>query len=180
MKIAAITTNYSGVLFRSRLEATWAAMFDLFDWEWEYEPCDFEGWIPDFLITIDRVEYYVEVKPCVNLNDFLKHKKIRTALNSDLNILLLGSKPVKQNHFSCCPGMFGYVKDKHNQECCSSYIMLPNNFDKKQYRFYGYDHPTWEGKGIDMIAQNAIEYDWIMSIWKEARNKVMWKNPKKT
>ncbi len=49
-KIAAIETRYNGINFRSRLEAKWAAMFDLLKWGWTYEPTDFNGWIPDFAI----------------------------------------------------------------------------------------------------------------------------------
>lgn len=50
MKIAAIPTKYAGVQFRSRLEARWAAFFDLLGWEWEYEPIDLDGYVPDFIV----------------------------------------------------------------------------------------------------------------------------------
>ena len=33
-----IPTLYNGIQFRSRLEAKWAAFFDLLGWEYEYEP----------------------------------------------------------------------------------------------------------------------------------------------
>lgn len=60
--IRSIPTGYKGIRFRSRLEAKWAAFFDLLEWEWEYEPVDFNGWIPDFaLYGADII--YVEVKP---------------------------------------------------------------------------------------------------------------------
>jgi hypothetical protein len=49
-RIANIPTIYKGVQFRSRLEAKWAAFFDLLGWRWHYEPLDLDGWIPDFLI----------------------------------------------------------------------------------------------------------------------------------
>lgn len=64
MKIAAIPTKYAGVQFRSRLEARWAAFFDLLKWTWEYEPIDLDGYIPDFCIK-DRFlgSIFVEVKP---------------------------------------------------------------------------------------------------------------------
>jgi len=61
-EINAIETRYQGVNFRSRLEAKWAAMFDLLGWRWTYEPCDFCGWIPDFAIHGETL-VYVEVKP---------------------------------------------------------------------------------------------------------------------
>jgi hypothetical protein len=37
---------------RSRAEARWAAFFDEWDWKWQYEPLDLDGYIPDFLIQI--------------------------------------------------------------------------------------------------------------------------------
>lgn len=62
--IKAIPTRYAGVEFRSRLEARWAAFFDLAGWQWEYEPFDLEGWAPDFrLVLPDESEFLVEVKP---------------------------------------------------------------------------------------------------------------------
>jgi hypothetical protein len=63
-EITAIETAYNGINFRSRLEARWAAMFDLLKWDWTYEPIDFNGWIPDFAIHGEQI-VYVEVKPVV-------------------------------------------------------------------------------------------------------------------
>lgn len=57
-----IPTTYNSVNYRSRLEAKWAAFFDLLGWQHQYEPCDFDGWMPDFLIT-GELPVYVEVKP---------------------------------------------------------------------------------------------------------------------
>lgn len=50
MKIHAIPTVYRKRQMRSRLEARWAAFFDLMKWSWEYEPLDLNGWIPDFVV----------------------------------------------------------------------------------------------------------------------------------
>jgi len=58
----AIPTVYRGVRFRSRLEATWAAFFDLVGWEWRYEPIDLAGYIPDFVLYRPG-PILVEVKP---------------------------------------------------------------------------------------------------------------------
>lgn len=58
--VKAKPTKYAGVLFRSRLEATWAAFFDLTDMEWEYEPVRMSGWVPDFRLY---GRFLVEVKP---------------------------------------------------------------------------------------------------------------------
>lgn len=62
--IKAIPTTYAGVNFRSRLEARWAAFFDLCGWKWDYEPFDLEGWAPDFLIRTKIGPVLCEVKPC--------------------------------------------------------------------------------------------------------------------
>lgn len=57
-------TRYAGVQFRSRLEARWAAFFDLAGWKWEYEPSDEDGWVPDFFLLPKNDEpIAVEVKP---------------------------------------------------------------------------------------------------------------------
>ena len=61
-EIHAIPTRYKGVQYRSRLEARWAAWFDLIGWHVEYEPVDFNGWIPDFAI-LEAELVYVEIKP---------------------------------------------------------------------------------------------------------------------
>lgn len=66
-----IPTMYAGVQFRSRLEARWAAFFDLASWRWEYEPFDFPGWIPDFCIWPDeRGPLIAEVKPFYEFEQF--------------------------------------------------------------------------------------------------------------
>jgi hypothetical protein len=58
----AIETTYRGARFRSRLEARWAAFFDLIEWRWEYEPLDLDGYIPDFVLMF-REPVLAEVKP---------------------------------------------------------------------------------------------------------------------
>ena len=55
--IKPIPTVYAGVQFRSRLEAKWAAWFDLMSLDWQYEPFDLEGWAPDFLIRAEWCDF---------------------------------------------------------------------------------------------------------------------------
>lgn len=74
-------TTYNGVCFRSRLEARWAAYFDLLRLNWEYEPLDINGWSPDFLLDIPcshsecngKHRLLVEVKPYLNIDEFKCH-----------------------------------------------------------------------------------------------------------
>ena len=65
----AIPTQYRFVQFRSRLEARWAAFFDLLGWPWEYEPIDLDGYIPDFILTFPYAHILVEVKPAMTPED---------------------------------------------------------------------------------------------------------------
>lgn len=59
-----IATRYADTLFRSRLEARWAAFFDLEGIHWEYEPDNGRpGWWPDFNIRGSKRGFDCEVKP---------------------------------------------------------------------------------------------------------------------
>ena len=64
----AIPTKYASVRFRSRLEARWAAFFDALGWDWEYEPFDLEGYIPDFVLLFHE-PLLVEIKPVVRWDE---------------------------------------------------------------------------------------------------------------
>ena len=48
------TIGVRGIQFRSRIEAQWAYIFEKLEWNWEYEPIDLEGYIPDFIIKFDN------------------------------------------------------------------------------------------------------------------------------
>lgn len=87
-------TTYSGVKFRSRLEAQWAAMFDIIGLKWEYEPpIDFAGWFPDFRITTQWCPVFVEVKPTYDFSDD-GFDKARNHWQS-AHILMLGAGPLQ-------------------------------------------------------------------------------------
>lgn len=85
MKLKAVPTHYAGVRFRSRLEAKWAALFDIAGWNWEYEPLDLDGYIPDFILRLQR-PVLVEVKPFIYAGDEeeeqdLAHAKVKLDLS---------------------------------------------------------------------------------------------------
>lgn len=70
----AIPTTYKNIRFRSRLEATWAAFFDLLQWSWEYEPFDLAGYIPDFVLLFNhREKPIVEVKPVIGFDQLERY-----------------------------------------------------------------------------------------------------------
>lgn len=68
-------TIIDGVMFRSRLEATWALFFNYMSWNWEYEPVIaseiFKGWLPDFALYTQEspAPIYCEVKPVFQSDD---------------------------------------------------------------------------------------------------------------
>lgn len=69
-----IPTTYRHRQFRSRLEARWATFFDLMGWQYEYEPFDLAGWIPDFLLIAAHESYVVEIKPVVEFPEEVADK----------------------------------------------------------------------------------------------------------
>lgn len=77
--------------FRSRLEAKWAAFFDLCRWPWSYEPVDMNGWIPDF--AIGERPILVEVKPFFHADEWgdTITKIVNAGCRQD--VLLLGADP---------------------------------------------------------------------------------------
>lgn len=90
-----IPTIYRSTQFRSRLEARWAAFFDLIRWRWVYEPFDANGYIPDFLIQ-GEWPLLIEVGPCMGPEDFIaKSSKADTAVTTlGRDLLVVGVSPL--------------------------------------------------------------------------------------
>jgi hypothetical protein len=104
----AIETEYSRVLFRSRLEARWAIFFDAFGLKWVYEPECFllsngQKYTPDFYIVDFKL--YIEIKPNFDwmLDDY--HKKRYEIFEKPLLVLSQEypsfSVNLLYNHFEC-------------------------------------------------------------------------------
>lgn len=112
-----IETYYAGRLFRSRLEAQWAAMFRLLGWDWIYEPFDAAGYIPDFAIT-GAYPLLVEIKPALTLDELEPPTaRVMDALGTyGRDILFLGAGPVLPaasdgNCWSPDPGHVGLLAE---------------------------------------------------------------------
>lgn len=77
--VSAFPTIYRGIRFRSRLEARWAAVFNVLGWPWRYEPpeIDLHYYIPDFILDWP-CPMLVEVKPMLSAaeTDVLALEKI--------------------------------------------------------------------------------------------------------
>lgn len=88
-----IPTTINGIKFRSRLEAKWSLMFDQLGWNWEYEPIDLNGYIPDFFILNEKSPpLLIEIKPILSVNDFYIAEEKIIKSGWDKAALILGAK----------------------------------------------------------------------------------------
>ncbi|MGU3500873.1 hypothetical protein [Mycobacterium sp. C31M] len=83
-----IPTEYKGIIYRSRHEARYAALWDWLGWRHTYEPFDADGYIPDFLIE-GNYPLIVEVKPAAT----------RHELEAEIPKVLAGLKKHWQHDF---------------------------------------------------------------------------------
>ena len=114
---------------RSKLEVSWAMLFDKLGFKWEYEPVMLPGWIPDFgLKRNDGSMIYCEVKPFdfvkfedanlwehENKMDYLSSVGYKKAIkNASLKnpVILLGQNPF-------------YTKNEAHQLCLGFYFGNP-------------------------------------------------------
>jgi hypothetical protein len=171
-----IPTTYHGVRFRSRLEAKWAAFFDLAAWRWEYEPFDMDGWAPDFLIYGKHINTLVEVKPAVwssgKLPEALFAKAIRHDVQDGPSILLLGVGP--QLHGSWGHAMLGLC-NQPGEGIGFELAAAQKSDDGSKFGFcsaiqgYGdrisgyYPGGSWDANSSD-----------VMDAWHQAGNMVQW------
>ena len=111
----AIPTIYKGQLFRSRLEAKWACFFDLVGWEWEYEPMDLNGWIPDFLIN-GHTKLLCDVKPTQVFVPAVAQKMENAVKGSgfECELIIIAMAPFKPTEPNDCLGdwAIGWLQQK--------------------------------------------------------------------
>ena len=92
--MTAIETEYNGILFRSRLEARWAILFDALNLKYVYEPECFilsnnQKYTPDFYI--ENKDLYIEVKPNFEWLDNKYHFKRYELFGKNKKLLVLSS-----------------------------------------------------------------------------------------
>lgn len=180
--IKAIETKFRGYQFRSRLEARWAAFFELIGWKWDYEPVDFNGWIPDFAIYGHRL-VYVEIKPVVEFPNDVEQKVIASGCKEE--VLVLGQTCILPNGNDLKPdhqfgwlgewcyeshleekrvicfddALFGLWDDSKNQ------IGFTHGIMSYQDRITGcYDGGSWL----------EVDIDHIKELWATAHNLTRW------
>lgn len=155
--INAIETRYGGVVFRSRLEAKWAAMFDLVGWRWTYEPRDFNGWIPDFAVHAWR-DIYVEVKPVSDFPAAVAAKMERSGC--DDRMMIVGD----------CVPLFGHTS------FFGWYCHPDSGFEV--VGFSPADEQLFPGSRFGFMDQHNDHADAgeVLALWREAGNRTRW-NP---
>jgi len=155
--ISAIKTRYGGVVFRSRLEAKWAAMFDLVGWRWTYEPRDFNGWIPDFVVHASR-DIYVEVKPVRDFPAEVAGKLERSGC--DDRMMIVGD----------CVPLFGHTS------LFGWYCHPDSGFEV--VGFSTADEQCFPGSRFGFMDQHGDHADSgeVLALWREAGNRTRW-NP---
>lgn len=173
--IAPKPTFYDSIRFRSRLEATWAAFFDLVKWRWEYEPLDLKGWIPDFVLHgVEPIA--VEVKPVFSFEDFPQEGFDKMNASGWIGRILIVGTTVGSVK-SGIPSL-GWLADNR----------LPvegSRVDWKQCRLVNYDHgeqidiatdPNQRGFIHDGEKVTAHQSEVVMRrLWNLASNKTAWR-----
>jgi hypothetical protein len=102
--IAAIPTFYDGRMYRSRLEARWAAFFGAVGWPFEYEPLELEGYIPDFVLLFDK-PVLVEVKPALVITDLEQYAAKIERTSWDGEALIVGARLFDSESFITGPAI---------------------------------------------------------------------------
>lgn len=83
-----IRTEYGGLTFRSRHEASFAVLWDRLGLKWEYEPCDLAGYLPDFDLLFEKRPLLIEVKADRSEIPAAKRKIGRSGWTGDIAIVL--------------------------------------------------------------------------------------------
>lgn len=191
MNIKAIPTTYACINFRSRLEAKWAAFFDLVGWRWQYEPTDFNGWIPDFAIYGKRT-VYVEVKPVVEFPCEVADKIDQSGCNN--SVLIVGETiPLVQRwaeydmffvfaceEYECCAGWFRdqFFPSSHNWSWRPAFFSCNDSC----LGLYSFDFPCYRDLLSGSLVSERVEAasKCVTShAWRKACNQVQWKPRRK-
>lgn len=183
-----IPTLYKGVQYRSRLEAKWAAMFDLLGWRAEYEPFDLPGWIPDFAL-IGESTVLVEVKPFFTLEEFYDsgtiEKNLRAMANTPYakeHLLLVGASlggsgasPESEDYDGTVLGWVGGCEE----EFANAIIVYDEIYDFFSETGAWYGHMGIQGSG-KKLWRDTVSSENLLKLWAQATNATQWKKPRAT
>jgi hypothetical protein len=188
-------TTYASTNFRSRLEARWAAFFDLCAWRWEYEPIDTAGWMPDFLLIGAKRVVKVEVKPiewCGEDSDRIVAQataepdlaKVRAFIRGrDDEILILGAYPhflrrEQTAGFGSILGAFIVRESGLEEKPHFDLAVLAGGYPPPILDFHAFSGSyeyriggEYEGDGHLRVCDPAT----VTQIWRQAGNAVQWR-----
>lgn len=181
--ISAKTTVFDGQNYRSRLEAKWAAMFQFFGWEAEYEPSEINGYNPDFIIKCSSKAYdckniIVEVKPSVLIDDKMIEDTYNKYKDVKAHILILSDFPFTdstENYSYVTIGIGSqYLVDHHS---CMHELYMKSIDDFGSYMI-SYDAMIFGKVERKQFLQTDYTLDFeeisvVKSMWKTACNRVM-------
>jgi len=196
------TIGPRGIQFRSRIEAHWAYLFDELGWDWEYEPIDLNGYIPDFVLKFPPRHVLVEVKGETELRKLCDHSQKIIDSGWDGEFIIVGGCLQKfcdtyslgllggTNRKYCWPGIHWeeedspYIPNVDDQAVlikgcdggCKSKYSIIHSQEGFGCRSCGY------GSGDDWIWRMAIDNKTdcarhIDEIWSKCKNMVQWKSP---
>jgi hypothetical protein len=185
--IKAIPTTYRGINMRSRLEAKWACVFDQLGWNWQYEPLDFDGWIPDFIVDgHGHAPLLIDVKPFSSFGE--SHDlsaKIGYALGKSLideyGVFVTRAYPMLVKPDDACP--VGWVSECYEDDEGKPKLMWDdaiirwlgpgsNVYGLCAYNCSYYDRVTGY---YDGSISDALSYSEFMPFWHKATNATQWK-----
>ena len=185
-----ITTMYQGIRFRSRLEAKWAAFFDQLRWRWEYEPRDFNGWIPDFALLGKDAITCVEVKPIIKFPQEVADKIDASGCKEE--VLIVGLTPLMPGIEGIGTGHLGWLRDtkpvgwgcgwgeasfiRCNRKEGDRWIWGTSGPIGFCHAIHSYrDRISGEASGDHHIGQ--LLWEEIPPLWSEACNQAQWRAP---
>lgn len=179
-----VPTDYGGTHFRSRLEAKWAAFFDLVKWPWTYEPTDLAGYIPDFALRFPHGTVIAEVKPALELVE-LREAALKLCLSGcRRDYLLLGAIVEWQPETSVAAfpsiGLYDYLQNVDGElewigsdhaeahRCLACRAISVHHASGKWHCMVcgAYDGAHFIG---------ALKPGEIQALWREAGNRTQWR-----
>lgn len=170
---------------RSMCEARWASFFDELGWSWSYEPIELDGYIPDFILNLER-PVLVEVKSDLDGSQSeAAHRKITASGWKEESIVTL-AEPNTRGLYTGQGVRIGSLHDPHwgklvmgpPRDTAVVNMCVPKGCSGGHFGLTALDgyfgcrvcnrHPKIDCRYED--ADPAIMLRWI-----EAKNKIQWK-----
>lgn len=162
-------TVFNGIQFRSRLEARVAALFDILDWDFTYEPdLGLSYYIPDFYLT--PFDIICEVKPIARFDSLTvtsAQTKVKDSGYMGEGVMLVGAIPRLDANGRTVFGLLSKGFDPH--------VMLPFHLTRHEGSWL----PCTCAEGCMDTIYARTNQIWAKYQWIEAGNNVQWKSPKK-